>query len=568
MFSVLMNSTLLRARIRPRRLALVGATAAVAASLALHAAPASASTKQIAIIQDGANLNGNPQGDIAQFRALGATTLRVMLQWYTVAPSAGSTRAPRFSATNPNAYPAANWAQWDAIIKAATAGGMKVDLDVIGAPPRWAQGSGIPSSYLKGQYAKSHYGWKVNAGDFGQFVQAVGTRYDGKFKPTGSSTKLPKVSIWSLWNEPNMGQQLGPQNIDATAKSNGYDVASGYYRNLLRTGWSALQKTEKGSTMLVGEFAGQGRVHNKSGKYPQGLPGNTAISSPVPYIESLYCLTDKDKPLSGTAAKLADCPTTASARGSFVKDNPALFNASAVAMHPYASTFAPNEPSSKIPSSDIVLPVIGRLTSELTAVTKAWHHTKNYSVWSTEYGFVTSPPQKGGQHYPSPAQAATYLNQAEYLSWRNPRVASYAQYLLTDPPVVKGAGLFSSGLIFADGKDKPAYNAYRLPLWLPSMTVKKGAETQIWGGARPGTFDGKLGSSARRVTIQELTGGSEKTLSTVTGAASNGYFDTHVKLLAGGTVRLAYTYPSSELGLPLGLAGTTVYSRTVKVTVK
>ncbi len=565
-----MNSSHLRARIRPRRLALAGATAAVVGSLALHAAPASASTKQIAIIQDGAALNANPQGDIAQFRALGATTLRVMLQWSTVAPSAGATRAPHFSATNPNAYPAANWAQWDAIIKAATNGGMKVDLDIIGGPPRWAQGSGIPASYLNGHYAKSHYGWKVNAGDFGQFVQAVGTRYDGRFKPAGSGSALPKVSIWSLWNEPNMGQQLGPQNVDATAHSSGYDVAAGYYRNLLRTGWSALQKTEKGSTILIGELAGEGRIHNKSAKYPQGLPGNTAISSPVTYIESLYCLNSRDKTLTGTAAKLAGCPTTGSARGAFVKDNPALFNASAIAMHPYASSYAPNEPSSKIPSSYIVLPVIGRLTSELTAVTKAWHHTKNYPVWSTEYGFVTSPPQKNtsSTHYPSPAQAATYLNQAEYLSWRNPRVASYAQYLLADPPVVKGAGLFSSGLVYANGKDKPAYNAYRLPLWLPSMSVKRGASTQVWGGARPGVFDGKLGSGARRVTIQESVGRSEKTLATVTAAASNGYFDTHVKLTSGGTIRLAYTYPTTELGLPLGVAGTTVYSRSVKVSVK
>ena len=560
-----MNLTHLCTRVRPRRAAFAGAVTAVVASLALHAAPASASTKQIAIIQDGVSLNGNPIADVQQFRALGATTLRVLLQWYTVAPDTSSTKAPRFTATNPNSYPAANWDQWDEIIKDATAGGMKVDVDIIGGPPRWAQGSGVPSSFVK-----NHYGWKVNAADFGQFVQAVGTRYDGKFKPAGSSTALPKVSIWSLWNEPNFAQNLGPQNIDATSKSNGYDVASGYYRNLLRTGWSALQKTEKGSTMLVGEFAGQGRSLDKTRQFPQGLPGDTSISSPVPYIESLYCLTNKDKPLSGTAAKLADCPTTASARRSFVKDNPALFNASAISMHPYDSPVAPNAPSSKIPSSDIVLPVIGRLTHELTAVTKAWRHTKNYSVWSTEYGFLTNPPEKntGSTHYPSPAQAAIYLNEAEYLSWRNPRVASYAQYLLADPPAAKGVGLFASGLLYSGGQPKPGYDAYRLPLWLPSQTVNKGAETQIWGGVRPALYNAPLGSSARRVAIQMLSGGSWKTIDTVTGTAQNGYFDTHLKLSAGGSMRLAYTYPTSELELPVGVAGSTVYSRTVKVTVK
>jgi hypothetical protein len=562
-----MKLTHLRARVRPRRAALAGAGAvtAVVASLALHAAPASASTNQIAIIQDGVALNGNPIADVQQFRALGATTLRVMLQWYTIAPDAASSKAPHFSATNPNAYPAANWDQWDEIIKDATAGGMKVDLDIIGGPPRWAQGSGVPSNFVK-----NHFGWKVNAGDFGQFVQAVGTRYDGRFTPSGSSTALPKVSIWSLWNEPNFGQNLGPQNVGATARSNGYDVAAGYYRNLLRTGWSALQKTEKGSTMLVGEFAGQGRSFHQSRKYPQGLPGDTAISSPVPYIETLYCVNDRNRALTGTAAKMAGCPTTASARGSFVKDNPALFNASAIAMHPYASTFAPNAPSSKIPSSDIVLPVIGRLTNELTAVTRAWHHTKNYSVWSTEYGFVTSPPQRNapGMVYPSPAQAAIYLNEAEYLSWRNPRVASYAQYLLADPKMLKGVGLFSSGLLTAGGQQKPTYDAYRLPLWLPSQTVKKGSETQIWGGVRPAQYNATLGAGGRRVAIQMLSRGTWTTIDTVTGSARNGYFDTDLKLPASGSMRLAYTYPAGELELPIGVAGSTVYSRTLKVTVR
>ena len=34
----------------------------------------------------------------------------------------------------------------------------------------------------------------------------------------------------------------------------------------------------------------------------------------------------------------------------------------------------------------------------------------------------------------SPALAASYLNWAEYLTWRDPRIRSYDQYLLIDPP--------------------------------------------------------------------------------------------------------------------------------------
>ena len=479
-----MNPTHPRARTRLRRTQLAVAGTAVLTALALIAGPAHASTGQVALIQDGGALNANPGGDISQFRALGGTTLRVTLQWYTVAPSASSSKMPKFSASNPGAYPAGNWTQWDNIIKDATASGMKVDLDIVGGPPRWAQGSGAPAPFSN--YAK-HYGYKVNAKDYGQFVQAVATRYDGRYKPKGASSALPGVKIWSLWNEPNSGEDLGPQNVDATAKSNGYNVAAGYYRSLLRTGYSALLRTGKGKTILLGEFAGQGRYLVKTRKFPEGLPGLIAIASPQSYIETLYCLTAQDKPLSGTAATLAGCPTTAAARGSFVQDNPALFDATAVAMHPYASQFAPNVSTKTVPASDIILPVIGRLTSEMTAVTRAWHHTRNYNVWSTEYGFVTSPPFKNNAstHYPSATTAATYLNEAEYLSYENPRVSTYAQYLLQDPAVVKGVGLFSSGLLTSSGKQKPGYDAYRLPLWLPSQTAKKGASTYVWGGPPP-----------------------------------------------------------------------------------
>jgi hypothetical protein len=557
-----MNSSHLRARVRTRRPQIAAAGMAVLAGLALHAGTASASTRQATMMIDPIGLQQNPSAEVAQFRALGATEVRVMMQWSTIAPGAKSTKQPRFTATNPGAYPAANWNQWDATIRAITAAGMKVDLDVMGGPPRWAQGAGVPSSYNNGRY-----GWKVNAKDYGQFVQAVATRYDGKYKPKGSSTALPRVGIWSLWNEPNMGQQLGPQNVGATAKSNGYDVAAGYYRAMLRSAYGALRKEVKGSTILVGEFAGEGRSLPKTRKFPQGLPGNTAISSPVSYIATLYCLDSHNKPLSGIAAKDASCPTSAAARRSFVKNNPALFDASAISMHPYASTFAPNAPAKRIPASYIILPVIGRLTHEMSAVTRAWHHTRNYPVWSTEYGYITSPPAKrtSGAVFPSPVEAAVFLNEAEYLSYRNSRVATYSQYLLADP--IAGSQ-FASGLLYANGKPKPGYAAFRLPLWMPHQTVKKGSSAEIWGGARPAVAAAKLGGTARQLSIQMQSGGSWKTIHTVNVNAATGYFDIHLKLSSGGSMRLAYTYPSNELGLPVGDAGTTVYSRTLKVTLK
>ena len=548
-----MNLFALRARIHARRLQVSAALLAVFASLSL-AATASASSSQVSVIQD-----GNAQSaaaDVQQFHATGAKTLRLLLQWYTVAPKANSKTAPKFSATNPNSYPSKNWSQWDSAIKAASAAGMTVDLDIVGGPPLWAQGKGVPS-----RFRQMHFGWKVNAADYGKFVTAVAKRYDGHFTPKGASSALPKVSLYSLWNEPNMGQQLGPQSVDATTRSTGYSVAPGYYRNLLRSGYASLKRSApKGSRILIGELAGSGRSHNKSSQYPFGLPGQTSITHPLAWVQTLYCLDSSDHRLTGTAAAMAGCPKSAGAARSFVKQNPALFNATAFSVHPYASKLAADLKASAVPKGNVVLPNIGALVTDLARVTKAWHHAKTFPVWSTEFGFVTHPP--AGSRYPSPAKAAIDLNESEYRSYKDRSVASYAQYLMDDP-VTDGGSLFDSGLRTSSGKVKPGYNAYRLPLWMPKQTVTRGTSAEVWGGARPAVYN----SSASTVEIQERSSGTWNTLATKTVRKSNGYFDTHLRFTSGGSVRLAYTYPATDPFLPVGDPGTTVYSRTQKVSV-
>jgi hypothetical protein len=540
---------------------LLSPIAAVAAACALHAAPAAASTSQVSLIQDGVALNENPSADLAEMKELGGNTVRVLLFWWQVAPNSSSRTAPRgFKASSPAAYPARNWAQWDAIVQAAKTEGIRVDLDITGAPPDWADGKGVPS-----HFTRSRFGWIPKAADYGQFVRAVATRYSGHYTPPGASAPLPKVSLYSLWNEPNFGQNLGPQNVGANKKSAGLPVAPMYYRNLLRSGWTALKQDAKGAKILIGELAGTGKgpLHTTR-TLPYGLPGQVSIANPVQFIQELYCVSS----LTPAVAKSVGCPT-GKARGSFVRDNPALFDASAFSMHPYASHWTPTAKASSIPRDDIVLPVIGRLSTVLSQVTNAWHHHRTYSIWSTEFGYVTSPPQtsKAGKPYPSPAQAAIYLNEAEFLSYRNPRIASYAQYLLEDPQDLrsKKVGLFSSGLLFANGKPKPTFNAYRMPVWMPKQTVKRGQSALIWGGARPAPGGYAATHVAQVVQIQQLSGGAWNTLATVKVNNATGYFETHLRFTNSGGLRLAYTYPSTELALPTDIAGTTVYSRTVPV---
>src|SRR5439155_18032411 len=90
-------------------------------------------------------------------------------------------------------------------------------------------------------------------------------------------------------------------------------------------------------------------------------------------------------------------------------------------------------------------------------------------VYLTEFGFQTDPPDPYGVSLASQAQ---FLNYSDYVAYRNARVASVAQFELRDDPNV---GVFNTGLRFANGRAKPALEAYALPIYVArasSTTVR------------------------------------------------------------------------------------------------
>ena len=76
---------------------------------------------------------------------------------------------------------------------------------------------------------------------------------------------------------------------------------------------------------------------------------------------------------------------------------------------------------------------IGDLTGALDRSLGAYGSHKKYEIYDTEYGYQTAPPRKSQYGVVSQATAASWLNWAEYISWKNPRLASFDQYQLTDP---------------------------------------------------------------------------------------------------------------------------------------
>ncbi len=348
--------------------------------------------------------------------------------------------------------------------------------------------------------------------------------------PPGQTAPLPRVNVWAVWNEPNFGEDLGPQAVNGSTVA----VAPKTYRSLVGQAWNALQATgHGGDTFLIGEFAPRGLSARGTSKRPQGLPGQFGQTKPLQFLRTLYCVDSRYRVLRGSAAHAVGCPADAGGSRRFRAANPGLFEATGLADHPYPQNQPPTIELTRDP--DIApLPRLGNLERAIDRAQGAYGSHRRLPIYNTEYGYITHPSNEGP--YVSPAKAAYYLNWAEYLSWKQPRIASTMQYLLYDPPLfpaIPGDGGFTSGLLFADGAPKPGYDAYRLPLYLPVTSARRGRPLEVWGCVRPARYALLDTGEPQPAQIQfaPSSGGGFRTLQTVlVGDFDNCYFDVRVEL--------------------------------------
>ncbi len=529
---------------------------------ACFAAPlAAASTTQESVVEDDVSLHANTNQTLAALVALGATRVKVAVDWNSIAPDPYSFHEPKaFNASSPAAYPAANWAYYDDIVAQAKTDGLKVGLMLTGPGPLWATGPGMPntSNCPCGQ-------WKPSDSAFEAFVRAIGERYDGSYKPKGASAPLPRVSWWSIWNEPNYGPDLAPQAIDDDT----IEVGAVEYRGLLDAAWTGLAASghkPATDTILIGETAPRGLDHPI---------GNFSGTKPLRFLRVLYCVGPSLQPLSGSAASERGCPTTAAGSRAFRAQNPALFQASGYADHPYEQGTPPDLPTyacnvTKFCSNPVTLqsdpdyadfPEIPRLEHTLDTMNAVYGSHTRFPIWSTEYGWWSNPPNTSLGSLPQQT-VAYYMNWAEYLSYTQPRIASYDQYQLKD----SRSGDFASGLELYSGKHTAMYSAFELPLYMPTTLALKPSSLIVWGDVRPAPYALSAGQYSllgpfeqAQIQFQAGSRGSFKTVQTVTITNSRGYFKVRQAFTRSGSVRLAWT--------PAG-ARTPVYSRTVAVTIQ
>jgi hypothetical protein len=372
----------------------------------------------------------------------------------------------------------------------------------------------------------------------------VGTRYSGHYVPAGASSPLPRVDFWALWNEPNLGIMLAPQ----TSRHSKVEQSGWMYRDLVDAAWSALQGTGHGQdTVLIGEIAPAGATFGNA-------PGLFAAMAPLRFLRALYCVDASYRPLRGQAAALRRCPADAQGSARFAAQHPGLFQASAFSDHPYPQGLPPDKVTPDEPDF-AELAEIPKLERVLDTLQRVYGSRTQFPIYSTEFGYQTTPPDKEAGTV-NPEQAATYLNWAEYLSWRDPRIRSYDQYLLNDPP----SGSFASGLRSFTAAPKPGFYAYRLPIWIPVTETAKGHPLEVWGCVRPAYYIRRHTRHLAPVLIQfrPSSGGAFRTLRALPVTNRHGYFDVTATFPSSGTVRLAWVYPH----------GPQIFSRTMNVTLR
>ncbi len=513
------------------------------------------------MFQEDVHVLAHPRRTLQTLRSVGVRVLRLNVPWASIAPASTSpTRPSGFDASDPAAYPAGSWVQFDRVVRQANADGIAVDFLLGGAAPLWANGPGAPPS------ERSLGAWNPSASGYGQFVHAVATRYSGTYKPPGAPSPLPRVHFWEIWSEPNWGPSLQPQLALDPVRIQ----AAGEYRKLVDAAWSALHRTgHGGDTVVIGSLSPRGITVPPN----SALAAAVEVSGPLAFTRTLYCVDSGFRPLRGRAATLVGCPPTDSGAAGFRRTHPALFDASGYGIHPYPISLPPNEADAANPDT-VEFSQIPQLTSLLDRLQGVYGSDRQLPVYNTEYGYITNPPNPGTE-YPSPVTAARYLNWAEYLTWRNPRIASAMQFTLYDGGTRKNAVHnvgFTTGLLFSDGKPKATFAAYRMPLFMPATRAGSDHPLEVWGCVRPARYAYLDTHQPQYVDIQFRTGSSGpfRTLNTIRITDVRGYFDVRVKFPASGTVRLRWSYPSGDPRLidPVTPSQTTIYSRQVYVTVR
>ena len=333
------------------------------------------------------------------------------------------------------ADPAYDWTAVDNAVTAADSRGLEPVMTVFNAPD-FAEAPGRPGDVRPGT-------WKPDATKFGQFAEAIATRYSGSYDPDGAgpADALPEVRYWEGWNEPNLHLYINPQR---KGKENRSPII---YRKLLNAFYDGIKAASEENTVLT------------AGTSPFGDPTGDRRIPPIEFWRDVYCLKGRKK-----IKPSGDCPN-ASGQAHFD-----IFAHNSI-NSPGDGPEVPAQTADNATASDM-----SKLVKLIRAAEK--HETVQpdlkREVWSTELWYESSPPEKKRFALSLDGQADAVAN-AQYLLWKQGVSAGIflqirdSEYKPGGPAVI---GL-QSGMYFFDEKPKPSLKSAQFPLVADRKSKKK-----------------------------------------------------------------------------------------------
>jgi hypothetical protein len=326
--------------------------------------------------------------------AAGASVIHTTANWPVMAPTKPANAAD-------GADPAYHLNDLDELVSNATIRGFRVMIDIYGTP-KWANGNLPPNRLPKSMSTLT------------TFAQMLATRYNGH---NGHGS----VSLYSVWNEPNLGQFLMPQFVGKKI------VGPANYGKLYKAAYSGIKAGNPLAKVAIGETSARGR----------------------------------DKPLGGTSATIA--PATFARLLAQTKG----LKFDGWAHHPYPTS--PNlPPTQKVRYPNVTLSTLPQFEKDLAK----WYH-RAVPIWITEYGHETKP---GEPHGVTNSVQAKYARQALQIATKDPLVQMFIWFTFRDAP----GNAWQSGLEGLTGTAKPSYATFKA-----TATPVDGVTQSVKAGTSP-----------------------------------------------------------------------------------
>ncbi|HEY6961795.1 MAG TPA: cellulase family glycosylhydrolase [Gaiellaceae bacterium] len=298
----------------------------------------------------------------------GASIIHTTASWPGIAPTRPA------NALNGN-DPAYKLGDLDELVGNAAKYGLRVMIDINGTP-KWANGGKTPNHLPK------------RLGDLTAFAHMLAARYK-------------TVTLFSVWNEPNLGLFLTPQFAGKKI------VGPANYAKLYKAAYAGIKAGDPRAQVAIGETSARGR----------------------------------DKPIKGVSDSIAP--------GTFARLLAAQkgLKFDAWAHHPYPTT--PNmRPLQRVRYPNVTLSTLSKFESDL----HKWFH-RTVPVWITEYGHETKP---GEPHGVSNSTQASYARQALTFARKDPNVKMFIWFTFRD----SAGNPWQSGLEAPSGARKSSYEAF------------------------------------------------------------------------------------------------------------